>query len=210
SAIPCGPVSTPSSTTTTTTAPAIEATAETTENPAAWVVVDFKRSSIATATKAIEASMTVVPESSSGIQEKVVGMDAGTDTSVERFVANPVDHPEVKTKDKEEEVDNSTEKNEEEDEELKTAAEQKDRQMENETEEKEEENEEEEKETEQEKGGPLSAAEAFAKSLTAVTTTLDPAATQLMDQLRLQEHLRASTSLPTATSTTIVPPGSNK
>ncbi|KAF9085686.1 hypothetical protein BGX23_009447 [Mortierella sp. AD031] len=51
-----------------------------------------------------------------------------------------------------------------------------------------------------EEGEPLSAAAVFAKSLTAVTTTLDPAATQLMDQLRLQEHSRVSnTTLPITT-----------
>ncbi|KAF9322648.1 hypothetical protein BGZ91_004154 [Linnemannia elongata] len=57
-------------------------------------------------------------------------------------------------------------------------------------EQREEEGEQEEKKEEE----PLTAAEAFAKSLTAVTTTLDPAATQLVDQLRLQEHLRVSIS----------------
>lgn len=70
---------------------------------------------------------------------------------------------------------------------------------------------EEEKEEEEEKE-PLSAAEEFAKSLTAVvTTTLDPAATQLMDQLRLQEYFRFPNSLPagtpTAATTTTTPLG---
>ncbi|KAF9933988.1 hypothetical protein FBU30_003706 [Linnemannia zychae] len=48
---------------------------------------------------------------------------------------------------------------------------------------------------------PLSAAEAFAKSLITVTTTFDPAATQLMDQLQLQEYLHGSSS-PSAAATT--------
>jgi hypothetical protein len=85
-----------------------------------------------------------------------------------------------------------------------TKVKQDDRAVEQEQKHEEEEEKAEEEEEEEEEEGPLSAAEEFAKSLTAVvtTTTLDPAATQLMDQLRLQEYLRIPTSHPTVTPPT--------
>ncbi|KAK3844551.1 MAG: hypothetical protein J3R72DRAFT_473188 [Linnemannia gamsii] len=215
SAIPCGPVSTPNSsstattTTATTTAPAIEATAEATENSAP-LVADFNKSLIATGTKTVEASIVADPKSSLVNQGKI-DMDADINANVEIPLTSPVDHLEAETKDKVEEEDKSTEKvgEEKEKEEHKTAGEQKGEQVEKEAVEEEEEEEELKKNETKQEEGPLSAAEAFAKSLTAVTTTLDPAATQLMDQLRLQEHLRAST-LPNGTSTTTTLPTGSK
>ncbi|KAF9130220.1 hypothetical protein BGW39_003314 [Mortierella sp. 14UC] len=170
-------------------------------------VADFDMSSIATATEAVKASTTAtfatvtdVSKSTLGQKEEkdaAVGAEGaeGADADVEMSLNSSMDNivPETKRKDREEEDEPAQEE-----EELKAVAEEETES----TSEYSERDTKEEEEGEEEVEGPLSAAEAFAKSLTAVTTILDPAATQLMDQLRLQDYLRVLTPLPLGASST--------
>ncbi|KAF9136728.1 hypothetical protein BGX30_010921 [Mortierella sp. GBA39] len=192
SAIPCGPIT--SVTTAATMATAAEDVnvggidaAE--KKKASEPEVEFDMSSIAIATKAVEVSTATTLIIESMPDQEVAAAAATIDTDTEMSLTSTADH------DLEFEPAQEVAK-------LVTAK--PEHQVVEQSIEQDEQREEGEQE-EQEEEEPLTAAEAFAKSLTAVTTTLDPAATQLMDQLRLQEYLCvsvSSTSLPTGTPST--------
>ncbi|KAF9540281.1 hypothetical protein EC957_004440 [Mortierella hygrophila] len=199
SAIPCGPT-TPITTAVTTTTTAEDVSvggvgdAEKKKKKTSQPEVEFDMSSIAIATEAVEASPATTLTTESMPDQEVATAAATIDTGIEMSLTSTADHvlefepaqevsKLVTAKPEHQVVEQSIERDEQ--------------REEGEQEEKEEEEEEEEE--------PLTAAEAFAKSLTSVTTTMDPAATQLMDQLRLQEYLCvsvSSTSLPTGTPST--------
>ncbi|KAG9066612.1 hypothetical protein KI688_012520 [Linnemannia hyalina] len=161
------------------------------KNKASQPEVEFDISSIAIAAEAVEAT-TLIIESMPDQEVAAAAAAATIDTETEMSLMSTADHvlefepaqqvaKLITAKPEHQVVEQSIEQDEQ--------------REEGEREEKKEEGEEE----------PLTAAEAFAKSLTAVTTTMDPAATQLMDQLRLQEYLCVSVSsisLPTGTPST--------
>lgn len=180
SAIPCGPITPVTTAATTTTAAedvSVGGVDDAEKKKTLQSEVEFDMSSIATATEAVEASTATTPVTESMPDQEVAAATIDTDTemshtsTVDDVLESEPSHEEAKSVIAESEhqvVEQSIEHDEQ----------------------REEEEEQEEKKEEE----PLTAAEAFAKSLKAVTATLDPAATQLMDQLRLQEYLRVSVS----------------
>ncbi|KAF9149631.1 hypothetical protein BG015_008567 [Linnemannia schmuckeri] len=191
SAIPCGPVITLE---TTSAAAAEDVTVRDVNDVGKkppQSEVGFDMSSIATATKAVEASSTTstpVTEQKTYQDTKAATVGPNTDSEIPLITTITVEEGNLKSESAQADIKSIEEKPEQQvtEEDIKQEVE------------------EEKYEDEEEKEEPLLAAKAFAKSLTTVTTTLDPAATQLMDQLRLQEYLRVSvsTSLPIGTPTT--------
>ncbi|KAF9903486.1 hypothetical protein EC991_003769 [Linnemannia zychae] len=212
SAIPSGPITTPSSTTT--TVGVIASSAE--------EVIDFDMSSIINATEAVEAGTSTTCTTSTGVspltptqekeeEEKAAVGAKGSDADVEMSLTSSVENIEPKTKCSKQDKDEPLQEEEFKvtvKEETESKPDLVERDVEEEEEEEKEEREEEEEVEEVDEA--LSAAEAFTKSLTALTTTLDPAATQLMYQLRLQDYLQASTPIPSGTPSSSTVFGSKK
>ncbi|KAF8949194.1 hypothetical protein BGZ47_008973 [Haplosporangium gracile] len=192
SAIPCGHIITPEMTAATAAEDVTVADVNDAGKKPRQSEVEFNMSSIATATEAVEASSTItipVIEQKPYQGTKVATVNTNTDSEMPLAVTTTGADDTFESESAQADIKSVEEKPEQQvaEEGIKQEA----------VKEKDEDEEEKKKEE------PLSAAETFAKSLTAVTTTLDPAATQLMDQLRLQEYLRVSvsTSLPTGTPT---------
>ncbi|KAF9295426.1 hypothetical protein BGZ88_002105 [Linnemannia elongata] len=180
SAIPCDPIIPVTTAPTMTTAAedvSLGGVDDAERKKASQPEVEFDMSSIANATEAVKASTTTTPVIESMPDQEVAAATIETDAEMS-LTSTANDYLESEPAE----------------EGAKSAAAEPKHQVVEQSIEQDEQREEEEEQEEKKEEEPLTAAEAFAKSLTAVTTTLDPAATQLVDQLRLQEHLRVSIS----------------